>query len=155
MKLTISMARVLRIVTEKKVFALMSLLCNRLSKYESRFFSKTISNNRILWDVWYQLQRSILLQQSFLLLSLCLLRQITLAWKNEWKTRKDVPIRCWKRWTVNSRTPWNPRNAPLIQNYKSKYRIITTHALQIYVLNFMFYTTHHLSAWYVCFFICI
>jgi len=94
------MARVLRIVTEKKVFALMSLLCNRLSKYESRFFSKTISNNRILWDVWYQLQRSILLQQSFLLLSLCLLRQITLAWKNEWKTRKDVPIRCWKRWTV-------------------------------------------------------
>jgi hypothetical protein len=91
-ELTIPMARILGTIAEKKVYSCMFSWCGRLFKYENNVFFKTITSNRILWNVLYQLQIPILLQQSFLMLCLCVLRQMALALKNEWKARKDLPI---------------------------------------------------------------
>ena len=90
--MTIPMARTLTIIAENKVFSYTSLWSNRLFEYENNLFFKTIMNNRILWNLLYQLQLSLLLQQSFLLLCLCLIRQMALVWKNEWKTGISMPV---------------------------------------------------------------
>jgi hypothetical protein len=98
--LIIPMMRILKIIMANKAFAYISFLCTRLFKVESNVFLKTITNNRILWDVLYQLQLSVLLQPSLLLLFLCAIRQMSLVWKNEWKPGRETSISVLK--AVNS-----------------------------------------------------
>ncbi len=92
--MTIPTARTITGILQNRAFSYVSLWRSRLFKYENNFLFKILMSNRILWDVLYQFQLSLILQQSFFVFCLCALRQTALTCKNERKTGR-IGVHAW------------------------------------------------------------
>ncbi|HVN98073.1 MAG TPA: hypothetical protein VMT62_16730 [Syntrophorhabdaceae bacterium] len=91
----------IRIITEastplflaERVMSFLAVYCTRFLYVLHDLVLKNMTQRRFLWDVFYQVQLSLVLQQSLWVLSLCLARQVILALRNDWRTNNTVSIR--------------------------------------------------------------